>query len=71
MEIDKYCDDGLLFTVLYQMESGHDGISHFMFPIDYTEAQVKETLTNDPYNIKVSGVFEESYVLKMKPKYVN
>lgn len=64
MNVDKYCEDGLLFDVVYSMSTGEKAISKFMFPIDYTPEQVHEELVQAPHNINVHSVHEVAYVLK-------
>lgn len=64
MNIDKYCEDGLLFDVMYTMKSGDKAISKFMFPIDYTQEQVKEKLSNAPHHLTIVDVHEIGYVLR-------
>lgn len=70
MNIDKYCEDGLIFEVQYTMDSGSEGISKFLFPIDYTDEMVKEHLSNPPHSIKIISVSETGYALKMKQQFL-
>lgn len=66
MNVDKYCEDGLLFDVFYNIKGKDQGISKFMFSIYDTEESVKEILSLAPYNIDVTEVAEIGYVLKLK-----
>lgn len=70
MNVERYFDDGILFDVIYLTQSGAEGISYYLFPIDYSEKQVKNTLKNNPYNVNVLHVFESRYVLKIKSEYI-
>lgn len=69
MNVDKYCEDGLMFDVIYEMKTNATAINHFIFPIDYTEEKVQEILINEPYKINVKNVVESNYVLKVKPEF--
>lgn len=71
MNVDKYCEDGLVFSIVYEMNNGMSGMSHFMFPIDYTVEQVQSVLTQEPHNLKILEVYEGNYVLKMNSAFSN
>lgn len=70
VKVDKYFEDGTIFDVCYQMETGACLVTHMMFPIDYTEARVKACLQEPPYHLKVIEVTERSYALKMKSAFL-
>lgn len=70
MNVDKYCEDGLLFDVVYKMEMGNTAISKFMFPIDYTKEDVEKELMAAPHNLNIVSVHEIGYILKLKEQVV-
>lgn len=64
MSISDYCEEGLLFEVLYYLDSGVEAYSLFLFSIDHDTEDVKEILSKEPYGIHVLSVCERGYVLK-------
>lgn len=66
MQVDRYCEDGLLFDVVYLSKYQEQGFSRYMFSINDTEESVKKILISAPYYIDVIEVSESGYILKLK-----
>lgn len=65
MAVDKFVEEGIVFDVVYKMQSGGHGISHFMLPKEYDEEQVKSCLEKEPNNINVVSVAKRMTVIKI------
>lgn len=70
MNVDKYCDVGLIFEVQYKMNNGSTGISKFLFPIDYTDEMVAEQLSNPPHSIDIVHISESGYALQIRNQFL-